>query len=1338
MKGLAEIKEFAGSLDLDSPNEVIAKGALKMARNIEFFGTPPNMRAQSIKGTTLIPNALLPGTGTNLTIGAHYDAVNQRIFIFNWNSTGFNGIYIYYTLQGTFVTLIQDGTGTNGSVLNFGAYPRIDGVEILYGDANVGDLLFFIDSGKRPRKLNINRLLAGTYNAGGKLIQDSYLSVIKAPAIIPPQCVYENDTTVTINNLVNSLFKFSYTLLYDDLEESVLSSACAMALPSDPFDPTNNTPVTRNARIRLYLQTGDQNVKKIRIYGKQTKDGTTTDWFIVDTLIKADLGIADNGTYQYLFFNNGNYVAADPKFTVLLEDDVPQQANCQALLNGTTISYAGITEGYPFFDPSIAVTAANITPPRYTVNGTLFYAATNGLFTGSQPQITIYLTGVGVNDGFGNPSTLEKPPSFMQVRARSGLVDKSFSYTNTTFTAVSDILNGLSAAAVTAGWTVVGTTANSLTVYYPTGNVILQSSSISGVQSDTSPNKSPSFAFYPQANYAWGVVYYDTNGRTNGVISNIKVQSNIPIATTGQIAEITIGLAGYTPPSWAVYYHLVRTDNLTYEKYLGWISTSAYSNTGALVPTQYAYLGLANISYYNIQIKATEGAVSYGFSQGDRVRITGRYAADGTFVTLNYDYAILGEVINPVVNGQVQVGSFLQIAYPAADVAASGGNYGFDGTSNFQNYQILIYSYKAQNANTQNVYFEIGQEYGIGNPGTNTAYHMGNVSDNTIKLTDGDIFYRQRTVPLANEYYVNCGTFTQNSTYQNLWVNPGGGGTPIVDNGVWSIIGGLPDVSGLLPIQNPTYANIDWTVFNKSASAFNVRFQQSITVTDTTDPNGQWGLYIKVVLPGNIVSTYVVIPIKTGLAPGVVNTYSYDVTISLPASAKMWFISYAVNQMTVAAGELTIDIIRNKTLGVFDKSFSDIFNLVTNSDNRPDILDATARQTYFSTLFRFSQPFQLGTNINNTNRFYPNNFDEWDKSYGAVIRLRVRQRELRIFQERRCGHTGIYAKYIADNSGVNTLVTTDLIITPNNVEYFEGEFGIGNQPSGLCSSGYADYFPDPVKGYWLRLSLDGIQPISELYKVQSFAGTNLPIYLNNYNYQFGGTASIISCYNFKKTKEGEAIFCLQGGTANQLTFTGPGGPNTVVFPAIFTMGPTNIPGQSIAFDEKYNAWTSLYDFVPDAMVCAENTLYSFYNGQMYSHTDNVNYCRFYGTQYNPSIKLVFNDNMAIKKKYLAIAYQSNQIWVSPTVGDINTSMINPQTGLPQISQLISQDYEINENIRYAAFLFDGNSMANMQLAIVQGDFLNGNWIEVNLVYQGSGFAFIYLPYIKYAVSPRNL
>jgi hypothetical protein len=176
----------------------------------------------------------------------------------------------------------------------------------------------------------------------------------------------------------------------------------------------------------------------------------------------------------------------------------------------------------------------------------------------------------------------------------------------------------------------------------------------------------------------------------------------------------------------------------------------------------------------------------------------------------------------------------------------------------------------------------------------------------------------------------------------------------------------------------------------------------------------------------------------------------------------------------------------------------------------------------------------------------------------------------------------------------------------------------------------------------------------------------------------------------------------------------------------------------LSFVERRNGFGAFYNDAPDALVCAENLLISFKNGQLYTHDNTTAYANLYGVQYYPSLNLIFNDQVLIKKTFDALGYQGNQIWESPFANDIITSQPNQQTGLPQISTLTVSDYITDEAIRKASFNRDINSMANPQVALWEGDYLKGGWINCNFTYRGSGFGWINSPYIKYSLSPKNL
>ena len=914
--------------------------------------------------------------------------------------------------------------------------------------------------------------------------------------------------------------------------------------------------------------------------------------------------------------------------------------------------------------------------------------------------------------------TLEKEPQLLKMRAKSGATDISFSYNNTTgLNSIPGLLLGLSTAAVAAGWVVVSTSSTYFTAYYPTGSFVLQSSFVDGVRDDQSPYPSPICCHFPLSSYSYGVLYRDAGGRTNGTISNLTGNLVTQAPVTGQIPQVSINLAAFQPPPWAVYYEIVRTDTLSYNKYTDWVTNAACQGTGAGVSTQYAYFGINNIATYNASINATEGAVSYSFTQGDRIKILGRYDHNMNFYPLNLDYAILGEAVNPIANGVFQSGTYIQIYYPAADVAANP-NFAFPVVSHdddFQNYLVLIYSYKPYSTTNQNVYFQIGQQYGIGNPGTNTAYHMGNTADNQVVITDGDVFFRTRPVPLINTYFINTGSFDQTSPYGTDWVNPGGGAIPIVDNGVWKIVGGVQQVAGLAPTQYPTYADNDMTILNESTTlTLSVRLRGTQTIIDKTDPNGQFSKFAKVVLPGNVVTTTQIVPLQSGINPqsssnNAAVTVTFDATVQIPPQGKLWLVNYCVNEMLIGGYLLQLDVLRSITINCFDKSYSDIYELVTNSDNKPNVVNVEAAQTYYSTLFRFSQPDILGTDINNSNRFYPENFDEWDKAKGDAERMRVRGRELIVFQKRRCGHVGIYQKFITNQNANISLVVSDTIITQNNIQYYEGEYGIGNAVDSLASSGYQDYFSDPIKGCYCRLSLNGVDNISEDEKVQTFAGNNLPTYLNTYAYPFGGTSAIIGAFNTPKDRDAEVLFFMQSGTSGSSTLT----------------------GQTIAFNERQKVSYGFFDYSPDAAVCAENNLILFYNGNLYIQNNSSEPANFFGTQQTPSITVVIKDPNVEKKTFLSVTETSNQAWVCPS---IQTDTYSYGTTL-QSSNLVAEDFELLGTDWNAPLWFDQNSVGGL----INGDTMTGSELIIQFSASNAAqFAYLATVGIRYIDSPLTV
>lgn len=1307
---------FMGAMDLDSPDEVIDPRMCRDLRNVIWRGNPGNMRAESVLGTIGINNPFLLNTGYNKCIGAFYDDVNQVLYDFNINSEidihgiivpggiQLGAIYVFNTLTKVWQRLIEDGINTVGSPTGLRNNVRITGAKLIYGDPSDGILLYFINSLGVPTVINVTKYLS----APPSPILREYIEVIKAAPPVPPRVVYENDNNVNGNNLTNSLFQFAYTGISENMEETPFSSGSILTLPSVPFTNTANTDKTKCARMALYLNTLGENFVKLNIYMRQTQNGITSGWFLVDTIIKANTGLPDNSVYRYQFYNSGNYIPADPKFAVLLQDSVPQKANCQELLNGDTLAYAGITEGYDWFKSTFSsnLTFNNNEDVDYIINGVLFFGEFNGTFTGLQKNFEIFVTGEGTNDGLGNVIALTSVPDNLYVLAKlDDTTNIGFNVGTGGNGNIAFILAAIGTAAVGAGWQVIVTKTNSIVISYNggPGNVTLTATRIENRHLDVN-NISYQLAFYPESNQSFGLVYYDRYGRTNGVITDITANiSTLPYnsASNTTITNVQLNLNGITPPTWAYYYHVVRTNTLTYNKHLHWVSNQAFSNVNMLVETQYAYIGISNIADYNLAIQATQGVVGYDFTPGDRIRFIGRFNSGKTFTTLTFDYPILGVADNPIINGTAQQGSFIKIAYPTTDINV---NFKFDiNDPDFQNYYILLYSVTSNSASasagstssTGNVYYEFGQQYFIGKAGTINAFHYGNLGDNQVIFNDGDIYARQRTVPAGNTYYLNSGLMAFGNRYATALIT-----TPTFVVAGQYQIGTQTNLAAdpSNPAVYPRIGDANGLYTNLSANLQTIRL--SGTLQAFADAQTWLDIVIKVDKTAASAQQLYIIKHSDGIPTGTSKSIDFTGQIGVPAGAKVWLIygnGESQPNIRINGYLLRLDVINNITIDVFDPSFSDVYNLRTNSNSRPIVQDISAKQTYFSTLMRYSLQYQVGTTKNNTNRFYPNNFDEFDRSYGAVTRMRVWQRELRIFQERRVGRTGVYAKFIQDSSG-GSLVTTDAIINPNNIDYFAGQYGIGNQGDSLASSGFQDYFADPVKGYFCRLSQDGIVPISERYKIQTYAGSIIPKYLAaNHLFPWGGFSAILGCVHFSKDRASEVIFVLQVGALADLTDA--------------------IGQEAISFREEGNAWGSIYDFGPDSIVNCENILYSFWNGVLYSHTNDQDYCQFYGGQHKPIVGIIRNENEGIDKTWIGMGMHSNVKWISPLMYTNAESYV----GQRQESKIVASDVNRIEGRWKTSFRNDIHS---------RGGFGYGQRLKGTLLYaqmtveDGSQFAYL--------------
>lgn len=1274
---------FIGALDLDTPVQVFKKGFLSDARNVIFRGG----RYENMPGTRSL-NLPLPA-GINQSIGAVYDTRNHRVFDLNYNSNGNHAIYVTDTLTEVTQTLIAN------TLLGFDPIFPVSSIDILYGDSIQGDVLYWVNSQGVPSQININQALAGSYGT----YRSSYLQVIKEAASVPPEAIYENDLTATINNLRKQLFVFKVQWEFNNRDKSVWSAWSEVPLPLNAADPAVDADPTKNSRIALVLQTGPPNVKRLRIAGAIVKGNVFGDFFEIDLLDKAALSIGDDDVYIYRFSNDKAYIDINIPESILSFDRVPKKAGAGILLNGNVPAYGNITEGFDLLSSlgSSAITGS-VETYRRTQPKVLLYAAQTGNSIGTAgDNIHIIVLGAPTqNDLF-------------QVFTTGSTIQ----YTAGAAPTTTSVINGLSASATGGGFTVVSSDANNLVIRKTAQQLIRYH--LTPVYAALGANDT-TFVYDWWSRFAYCLTYFDAEGRTNGaqITTGFTVTTSGYAESAGSVETPTISLSIYhQPPAWAYYFHIGRTKNLSKAKILQWVSDRTFKDSVSGSDGQlYAYISIENLNQY-IRDKPSAAFLAYDFAPGDRIRFIKLYPT-GLFaipvIEVDKDFEIQQQVLNPIINGVQYQGQFLKIFLPATDVAFNFGIPAHD----YSNYFIELYTPALSATENLNLYYEFSERYAIGNPTLSTRFHQGmlqNQSTNyvtpaTFLFDQGDYYLRWRSINASPEFKytlveqdsISVGAYIA-MTLDQTYNAPGYIAKDIIPG----------YISGNL------FGDPNWAIDVTDGKTYTFAIRGSIVV-QALNTGAQAFKIILAVNDG--VSNQISIdltPDTMGVANQLYN-YTVDTTFTFPVTYQKMYIYMFSNDnnfdLKVVSGNLTInDTARKFTQLVIDPNFSDSFQSAVNSNGRDWTFDINAKETRFPVVMRYGLDYEIDTNINNSNKFYPQNFDTYNNSYGDIMRFYQWGKQLDVYQYRKCGSVGVFARWMKQADGTNQLITSDTIITPNNIFYYNGDYGIGNQVMGLAASGYQRYFPDPVKGYLCRLSIDGVIPISDLYKAQSWAGNNLPTYLNNYPYAYGGYAKVLGVFQFNKDRSGDYICMAQ---TSQYGLYGI--------------------GESLAFNEQDNMFRSKYDFAPDNVICAENKLIFWQAGQMYIADDTAAYGNFFGTHHDAIVQFPLNEPRDVNKSFMAMSYaapypQYNITvpkWLAPNMGDVSTAE-------GQISNLVDEDFDFTNGMYRGALQRNNDSDGGVN----DGDQLQGLWLQLRLSNAATQLSWLSNLYINYQLSNRN-
>ena len=239
-------------------------------------------------------------------------------------------------------------------------------------------------------------------------------------------------------------------------------------------------------------------------------------------------------------------------------------------------------------------------------------------------------------------------------------------------------------------------------------------------------------------------------------------------------------------------------------------------------------------------------------------------------------------------------------------------------------------------------------------------------------------------------------------------------------------------------------------------------------------------------------------------------------------------------------------------------------NRIRDNFNQPFLTPGARVSTIFEDYKRenrsnsliFSGIYNSIGSVNNLNQFIQAEqiTKELNPTYGSVQKLFTRDSDLVVLCEDKVLRV-LGNKDAVFNADGNPQLTANQNVLGQSMP-FVGEYGISKNPESFVSEAYRSYFTDKQRGVVLRLSKDGLTPISD-HGMKNYFKDNL----KNESLLLGG-------YDKKKDEYN------------------------------LTMSSTQ---NTVTFNENVKGWPSFKSFVPEHSVGCSGDYYTFKSGKIYKH-----------------------------------------------------------------------------------------------------------------------------------------
>lgn len=447
----------------------------------------------------------------------------------------------------------------------------------------------------------------------------------------------------------------------------------------------------------------------------------------------------------------------------------------------------------------------------------------------------------------------------------------------------------------------------------------------------------------------------------------------------------------------------------------------------------------------------------------------------------------------------------------------------------------------------------------------------------------------------------------------------------------------------------------------------------------------------------------------------------------------------------------------NYNAWVEDAKWSDFSPVEATGKGRPNVIDPTFKERKRTTGIVFTEPFITDSFVNGLSTVYDQSIQVYNSQYGDIERIKSDGRVLEVYMETKVGAVGIQqANALMSAGGVN--YDTSRVL--NEMEYYAGEYGIGNEPESFSDYANNKYFVDKFRGCILRKATNGIFPISDYDMVSEFnkllRNTIRPIshirttfdrnnkeLLVNIGYDVFLTKDDVTIDPFPR--EG-SVFNLETPYPTKLTVgtkvkvlyrieildqlppqntviltTG-----TVVFNQFNSLSinvedtlPFAAQFEAVSFEDRIvysfseplNAWISRRDNKGEWLEERNIKLSSFKDGKIYLEEESETRNNFYDEQFGSEITLICNEQPNFPKRFKSIQELGNSLMLMPKM--ITNTPSGVDRTLFQETNLLPANFKRISNMWVSGFWKDINSV-NVNNPRFNGNDMRGQYAEITL------------------------